>query len=229
MSVEYHHPASSDSFSLTIPLSALADCQGRGKGTVEFQSAADGKVEVRWEQSGVPYHRTYSSRETPATRFPTWPRRDTANDPSLLTVLAAAMEIPVNATGRLALQCIQLRGQGDVVAIDGHQLLIQGGFQFPWKDSVLVPRSTVFAAKEIPRAEAVRIAQSKTHVFVRIGGWTMALALETVARFPNVEQVIPKADLVTTRWRIGADEGPALAAMLDQLPAAREEQAPGDP
>lgn len=227
VSVQYHHPPPSDSFSFMLPLAALADCQGRGKGTLEFQPAKAGKIEVRWEQAGTPHRREYASRETPDRPFPIWPSHDSVNDPRLLESLVEAMEIPTGAPALKSMQCLQLRGkQGDVVATDGRQLLILGGFQFPWKDSVLVPRTTVFAAKEIARGEVVRVAQSKTHVFIRIGGWTVALAIETAVRFPNVDQVIPKVDLVTTRWHIGGDEGPALAAMLDRLPAAREEQAP---
>ena len=53
--------------------------------------------------------------------------------------LDEAMKIPTGSTGRLSPTWIQLRGkQGEFVATDGRQLLIQGGFQFPWKEPVLV-------------------------------------------------------------------------------------------
>ena len=137
------------------------------------------------------------------------------------------MQIPTGGSGRISLTCVQLRGkQGDVAATDGRQLLVQGGFKFPWKDAILVPRTAIFAARELRQGDVVRVAQSKTHVFIRIGGWTIALRIETATRFPNIDAVIPKAAGITTRWFVGADEADALAAMLDKLPAAKEEQAP---
>src|ERR1022692_2323256 len=74
--VEYHHPSPSKRDSLTVPISALVDCEGRGNGTVQFQSLENGHVEVRWEQSGTPYQRDLSSREATAAPFPAWPARD---------------------------------------------------------------------------------------------------------------------------------------------------------
>jgi hypothetical protein len=84
----------------------------------------------------------------------------------------------------------------------------------------------VFAARELPRGEVVRIAHTKTHVFFRIGGWTIVLPIETTARFPNVDAVVPKIDHAVARWHVGEGEAPALVKMLDTLPAAKEDQAP---
>jgi hypothetical protein len=210
-----------------VPISALVDCDGRGHGSVQGQSTDKGKVELRWEQNGVPYQREYASCKASEAPFPAWPARDSANDPSLLEALDEAMQIPTGSSGRLSLTCIQRRGkQGDVVATDGRQLLIQGGFQFPWKDAQVVTRSPLFAARELPRGEVVHVGLSKTHVHFRIGGWTITLPIDSSTRFPNVDAVIPKADHAKTRWHVGADEAPSLAAMLDNLPAAKEENAP---
>src|SRR3974390_1377188 len=57
--VEYHHPTPAEAFAFTIPLAALADCQGRGSGTVQFQPSR-GKVEIRWEQAGLPQRHDYA-------------------------------------------------------------------------------------------------------------------------------------------------------------------------
>ncbi len=227
IAIEYHHPSPTESFSLTIPMTALADCEGRGSGTVQIERAKAGKVELRWDHVGVPCHREYTLNDASQKPFPPWPSRDSANDPSLLDALDEAMQIPTGGSGRLSLMCIQLRGkQGEVVATDGRQLLIQGGFQFPWKEAVLLPRTPIFGSKELSKGEVVRVAKSETHVHFRIGGWTIALAIETSTRFPNVDAVIPKPDQAIARWHVNADEASALAAMLDKLPAAKEEHAP---
>ena len=227
IAVEYHHPSPTETFSFTFPMTALADCDWRGSGTVQLERTKAGKVELRWDQAGVPCHREYASNEAAQKPFPAWPSRDSANDPSLLDALDEAMQIPTGGSGRLSLTCIQLRGkQGEVVATDGRQLLIQGGFQFPWKDAILLPRTPIFGSRELPQGEVVRAANSETHVHFRIGGWTIALPVETSTRFPNVDAVIPKADQAIARWHVHADEASALAAMLDKLPAAKEEHAP---
>lgn len=227
ISVEYHHPSPSEPLNVTVPISALVDCDGHGNGTVQLQSLKNGKIELRWEQSGVPYQRDYAPHEASRASIPAWPVHDVANDPSLLAALDEAMQIPTGNSGRLSLTHVQLRGKhGDIVATDGRQLLMQGGFQFPWKDALLIPRTSIFAARELPRGEVIRVAQTKTHVLIRIVGWTIALPIETSTRFPNVDAVIPKADHVVSRWHLGADEASALVKMLDNLPAAKEDQAP---
>jgi hypothetical protein len=116
--------------------------------------------------------------------------------------------------------------KGDVVATDGRQLLIQAGFQFPWKGALLVPRTPVFTARELPQGEAVHVAKSEKDVLIRIGSWTIALHIDSMARFPNVDSAIPSFDHVITRWSIPDEEVPALVKILDDLPAAKESTAP---
>jgi len=58
------------------------------------------------------------------------------------------------------------------------------------------------------------------------GRFAGGLAINSATRFPNVEAIIPKTDHAVTRWHIAPEEAPALAAMLDNLPAAKEEHAP---
>lgn len=227
IAVEYFHPSPSRCESLIVPISALVDCEGRSNGTVQLERQANGNVELRWEQNGIPCQRDFASPKASEIPFPAWPARDSANDPSLLAALDEAMQIPTGNTGRLSLTCIQLRGkQGDVVATDGRQLLIQSGFQFPWKDALLVPRTPLFAARELPKGEVVHVAQSKSYVHFRVGGWTIVLPIDSSARYPDIDAVIPKADQVKTRWHVTADEASSLASVLDNLPAMKEEFAP---
>ena len=90
--------------------------------------------------------------------------------------------------GRFALTRIQLRGKrGDVVATDGRQLLVQGGFRLPWSDDVLVPRTSVFSCREFACHEEVLLGRTPTHVAVRCGPWTLLLAIDPNSRFPDVQ------------------------------------------
>ena len=72
----------------------------------------------------------------------------------------------------------------EVVATDGRQLLVQGGFRFPWTDDVLVRRSPLFASKEWPRDRPVAIGKTDTHVVLRVGPWTLYLEVQTGRPIP---------------------------------------------
>lgn len=89
-----------------------------------------------------------------------------------------------------------------------------------------MPRTSVFAARELLNDDTVLIAQNKTHVFFRVGNWTIALPIETSARYPNVDAVIPNSAHAATTWHVAAEEAPALASVLDDLPGAKEEHSP---
>ena len=83
------------------------------------------------------------------------------------------------------------RRTGAIVATDGRQILIQGGFDFPWAGDVLVRRSPLFACQELPRDQPVSIGRTDTHVVLRVGPWTIFLEIQTDVRFPDVDQVFP--------------------------------------
>ena len=94
----------------------------------------------------------------------------------LLDALAAAAETGIDDSTRYSLNCIQLRaGTFQVVATDGHQILAQGGFRFPWEGDLLVRRSPIFASKELPRDRPIEVGKTAGHVVLRAGPWTIYL------------------------------------------------------
>ena len=115
-----------------------------------------------------------------------------------------------------------------MVATDGRQLLVQGGFTFPWDGDVLVRRSPVFACKGLPRDRPVAVGKTDAHVALRVGPWTLYLEVQD-ARFPRVDQAIPDAGATATRLRL--DPGDARVPARRPRPAARGRRAeqPGDP
>ena len=59
---------------------------------------------------------------------------------------------------RFALQRVLLSGsKGEVVASDGRQLLVQGGFSFPWTADLLVPATGLFGCKELNADSPVQV------------------------------------------------------------------------
>jgi hypothetical protein len=87
-----------------------------------------------------------TKRSADADKFPSLPETFTENRPGLLEAFTAAADSCDSDSVRFALGHVQVRGEhGSIVATDGRQLLVQGGFQFPWTSDLLVPRSKVFA------------------------------------------------------------------------------------
>ena len=110
----------------------------------------------------------------------------------LLDALAEAAATTDEGSTRYALDCLQLKGAtGEVVATDGRQILIQGGFRFPWDGDLLVRRTPLFAVRELPRDRPVEVGRTDAHVVLRAGPWTIWLAIRADARFPRIEHAIP--------------------------------------
>jgi hypothetical protein len=90
----------------------------------------------------------------------------------LLAALSEACETCTDDTPRYARDCVQLRGTvHQVVTTDGHRLLIQGGFGFPWDRDLLIRRSSGFARKVFASDQPMYIGETETHVIFRIGPW----------------------------------------------------------
>jgi hypothetical protein len=135
----------------------------------------------------------------------------------LLKSLDDAMQTASHDSVRFALNKIQIRGAAGVVAAtDGHALLWQNGFEFPWSDDVLVSRTNVFGCKELQGP--VRIAKTKTHVCVSIGPWTIFLLIDKDGRFPNVQSIIPNNTASATHLNVTADNAAFLVKALPRLP-----------
>ncbi len=106
---------------------------------------------------------------------------------------------------------IQLRGKaGQIVATDGRQLLVQGGFSFPWNDSILIPRVPAFGARELSDQVEVGVGRTKTHVAVKVGRWTFLLAIDTHARFPDADKPVVCRDERRTYLWMPLDKAAAI-------------------
>ena len=128
---------------------------------------------------------------------------------------------------RFALQRLQLRGRtGEVVATDGKQLLVQGGFEFPWAEDILVTRVAAFGCRELGRDTPVEVGKTEKDVAVRVGPWTFVLHVDAEARYPQTEQVVPRPTAAATRWRLDPQDAIFLAHALPRLPGKEEDNQP---
>jgi hypothetical protein len=144
--------------------------------------------------------------------FPERPDSWSPCPPGLLDALAEAALTGTDDSPRYALDCIELGGAtGEIIATDGRQLLVQGGFAFPWHDDVLVWRSPIFGGVRGPAGDGpLSIGKTATHVVLRVGPWTLFLEIPSGVRFPRVDGIVPDAGAVTTRLRLD----PSDAAFL---------------
>ena len=149
--VEYRRAGAFPAERFPITVAVLAACEGtKATDTIELERQASGQIVVRWQDRGVPQSLTVESSETDCEPVPNSPTDWADNSPELVTALADAMEITDTSSSRWALSCIQIRGSaGRSAATDSTQMLVQNGFDFPWSEDVLVPRTTVFRQKDL--------------------------------------------------------------------------------
>jgi len=156
--------------------------------------------------------------------FPAEPKRFTPV-PGLWAALAAATSVTARESeSRFVLNRIQLRGgRKAIVASDSKQLLVQTGFAFPWSDDVLVPSSDIFAALAERTPPETAVARTPGHVFIRSGPWTVALAIDSGGRFPDVDPLLVRAEKAGSELIVGEADRARLMREIPRLPGGRLE------
>jgi hypothetical protein len=225
VAVEYQQPGSYAAENIVLSLDTLADFEGRSDSLVALEAKGADKIQARWEDGGVPKVMDYDAAG-PGVAFPASPESLASNEPGFLKALQDAMETAAHQEIRRSIHRIQLRPAGDIVATDGHQVLVQSGFSLPWTGDVFIPRVTHFGCRELPADLPVRVGLSASHVVIQVGPWTFYLSVETDCSFPTAEQVIPKPASIATRWHIAPEDATFLAKALPRLPGKADEYAP---
>jgi hypothetical protein len=211
-----------------VPLEALADFEGRDETPVAIEMVDPGRTRARWADRGVPASRDYDAPELATlAEFPALPDPWHESSPALFDALAEACAAAGVASPRYALDCIELRGdRREVAATDGRQLLILGGFNFPWGGNLLVGRCPAFARPELPRDDGVDVGLAGDHVAFRAGPWTIWLTVKSGVRFPDVDRALPAEGAAATRLRLHPADARYLVDALDRLPGSDIEGAP---
>lgn len=201
-----------------LPVQAIADIEGKGNEIVTLETKGASKVQARWQDAGIPRVAEYDAAKMDSLpEFPQAPTRWAHQDQSLLKALDDAMQTASHDAVRFALNKIQIRGSvGVITATDGHALLWQNSFQFPFTDDVLIPRTNVFGCKELQGV--VNIAKTKTHVCIQVEPWTIFLLIDKDGRFPKVESIIPSSTSNATRLTLTPENSAFLVKALPRLP-----------
>ena len=213
---------------VALPLDALAEIEGRDETSVVLEATAPERTAARWVDRGIPQTREFTvpALDTPGP-LPALPTVWSDVSIGLLDALAETTASACDDSTRYALGCILLKGStGEIAATDGHQLLVQGGFDLPWSGNVMIRRAPVFASKVLPRDRPLEVGKIPTHVVLRISPWTLFMEVQTEGRFPDVERAIPVAGTTPTRLRLDPDDVRFLLPALDRLPGHGEENSP---
>ena len=225
VAIEYHQAGDLPVEQLRVPLSLLGECEGRESSHVSLEAAAGGSVVASWTARGIPQQRTIeATRETKADQpFPERPERFIQNSPELITALLAAGDSSDSDSTRYALGRIQLRGRsGKIGATDGKQLLLQGGYEFPWPEDLLVARPAVLGCPEIPRDQPVHVGRTEDWVCLAIGPWSIHLAIDKHGRFPKIDDCIPRTSAVVSRLQLDEQDAKFLTSSIEELPGGTD-------
>lgn len=206
---------------LLVPFELLADCEGRKAVPVTIEAVDKTRVTAQWHDGGIPQIVQY---DVPAVddkhELPALPESMVDNEPSLLAALNDAMQSADRDSVRYALHSVRLCGSGGRIdATDGRQILVQFGFQFPWEDAALMPCRDVFRSSELPRDQPVQIGKSDDWISLRVGPWTIHLAIFKDGRFPQLDDYVALApDDSKARITFSPADAAFLADAVQRLP-----------
>lgn len=223
--IRHHVEGSFPEHDFWLPFEFLKRVEGNRNDAVLIDPKPGG-VDVQWVVDSVPQTRTFHIDDAPDALEP--PEVDfTDNPPELLVALSEAARTCDQDSTRYSLSCIQLRGEaGEIAATDSHQLLIEGGFDFPWDDHILIPGSKLFTHRALKTDESVGIGRADDVVVLQAGSWTVWMSIEKECRFPEVDHVIPNVEAATATVNIHRDDRDFLARTVKGLPANDEQHSP---
>ncbi len=227
IAVAYQQPGSCEAERVLSPLHVLDDVEGRQETLVALETTESDTIQARWDDGGVPQLKDYPVQDgTPLQPFPEAPAQFSPLEPDVRKALDEAAQI-TGESPRYATDRLQLRGSAkEIVATDGRQLLVHGGFSFPWKEDLLVPAIGAFACREIASDAPVSVGKTDTHVCLRIGPWSFFMASDTQGRFPEVDKVVPARNGPFTIWKLSEPDALFLAKVLPRLPGRETQCAP---
>jgi hypothetical protein len=179
----------------------------------------ENEVVATWTDCGVPQVERFDRLEMPP--FPTIAMTPVEVSAELIVALGNAAQCTAETSVRYALDVIKLDGeQGSVVGTDGRQLYKQTGFEFPWREGVLVPSNAWLQGAEFQSQSNIRVAKSDEWLMLQTGDWKLFLKIDSVRRFPDTSQVIPPESELATTLEINRADAQFLQIAIPRLPSA---------
>jgi hypothetical protein len=215
------HPGSG---SVVLPQADLERFESTDDSVLTLEPGGENKVVFQWEEGP---HRRSAEFDVMATEreWPADPEHLISVPSTFPQALHEAGRTAARESGKYAFHGVQIRGKaGQIIATDGKQALVQGGFTLPFKEDLLVPAVPVFGSKELGQEHAVSIGRTDEWLCLVIGPWRIWLAINPEGRFPDVVSVIPKA----TGTRVNFSDGDAETVLkaLPRFPRDADEESP---
>jgi hypothetical protein len=212
---------------VALPASLLARLEGPGESLVRLEQTGPFKGRASWQEADGPVAIDFDTAD-PGSLLPppTSVSGAVEMSPEFLPALAEAARTASREVGRRSLSQVLLRRDGSLVGTDGRQLLVQGGFSFPWDEDLLIPALPAFGCRELPRDEPVSLGRKGDHVTLEVGPWLLLLEAGPARGYPDVDRVIPPADAGCTRLLLGEADADTLTRELPGLPGRDEDHSP---
>jgi hypothetical protein len=226
--LRFHQGGPRPADELAFRIEVLARCEGRDHSPVCLERLTETRGRASWQERGEPHVEEFEVLLPDAVpAFSSLPARLHPQPLSLLVALVEAARTAARDSGRFAVSRIMLAGKsGEVVGTDGKHLLIQGGFELPCKEDLLVPALPVFAAPELSAGDKLSMGRTETHVALVNGPWTVLLAIDAKSRYPDYRAVVPRSSPTATVLEIAPGDDDFLVQTLPRLPAQNEDVMP---
>jgi hypothetical protein len=222
--IEYRYRANGPATSLVLNFELLVACAARDDQPIRLQAGENNTVVARWTTAGVPQVQSFdcpsalpdSLLSEPAEWSPPQLRLPTAMNEALATADPDSM--------RYALGCLQFCGaNGEIVATDGRQILVQGGFAIPWRTDRLVWGTKLWTASELSSAGSACLGQTDDHLAIRTGPWTVWQAIHTEGRYPDWMSILDRdRGGEMCRCKLSEHERAFLFDSMAGLPGSRD-------
>ena len=168
---------------------------------------------------------TPSRRSGRSAPFPAPPESWADLAPGLLDALAEATATAAEDDTRYALSCLAAAGRrpATIAATDGRQVLIRGGFAFPWDGDVLVRRSPLFASQgAAPRPARPGRQDRRPRRRSASAPGRSGRRSGPASASPTSTAILPGPGSVATRLRLDPGDARFLLDALGRLPGADE-------
>lgn len=207
---------------INFPGEMLSDVEGTGDAAVALEALSAKSVRMSWQEGPIPRSVEFPPLDASDPIAACGADLASMPDDFIRALDDACRTAARESAPRYALSRVQLRGKaGEIVATDGKQLLLQGGFTFPFSEEILIPALPVFNAKDLTTATPVSLGRLKNRVAVQAGPWQIHIAIDGEGRFPDFRQVIPRGQPATQLILDDAD-AEYLVDVLPGLPGDHE-------
>jgi len=226
--ITYQLPVTTADASLSVPISALAACEGKTDDRITLAPNGKSSVLLAWQDGPIPrQHEAELPKPVKEPSVVAEPEAWTQNSAELLNAFKVAYTVTDRFPTRYALDCLLLRGnKGEIAATDGHQILLQNGFQFGWAEDLIVAATNAFACPVLASDQPVYVGRTNDWVFIRSGPWTIRLKIATSRRYPQIDTICPASNQPHSTLSLADEDRAYLLDTLPRLPGKNEESQP---